>query len=252
MMTMLNTFDAAAFDIAVPMRRNDASAAVSDPLSTPAPGSFDYWWQRRGHHVEAVNQRRGGVSGVTRLTPFEPDFAPLYCKRQEGHVYRSLRYPLGRPTIWREMQAYRAYARLGVATPRLIYGAIRKHQAGWQALLVTEALQGFVSLEDWYRARPSHEQAHAQTRAVLNAVAAMLARLHRGGWRHGCCYAKHIFVRMQDDGTAQAALLDLEKSRRSLPWQNPGAQDLAQLARHCGAMPADDLQFLRDQYQLNR
>jgi len=236
-MTTLDTFD-----IAMPVQRDGASAAVSAPLSPPAPGSFDYWWQRRGHTVEAVNQRR------TRLTPFEPGFAPLYCKRQEGHVYRSLRYPLGRPTIWREMQAYRAYARLGVTTPRLIYAAIRKHQAGWQALLVTEELSGFVSLEDWYRATPCPEQ----TRAVLTAVAQTLARLHRGGWRHGCCYAKHIFVRLQDDGTAQAALLDLEKSRRSLPWQNPGAQDLAQLARHCGAMPADDLQFLRDQYQLSQ
>jgi len=243
-MEMVNTV---TFDFSAPARFDEASGIVCNP----APGSFDYWWQRRGHRVEAVNQRRNGVSGVTRLTPLEPGFAPLYCKRQEGHLYRSLRHPLGRPTIWREMAAYHAYARLGVATPRLIYGGIRKTRAGWQALLVTEELSGFVSLEDWYQGTP----AVAQSRAVLKAVAAMLARLARGGWRHGCCYAKHVFVRVGDDGGAQAALLDLEKSRRvwlsALPWRAPGVRDLDQLARHCGAMPAEDLQFLRDQYQLN-
>jgi len=253
-MEMVHT---ATFELVAPKRLDEASDVVRPPATRPAPGSFDYWWQRRGHRVEAVNQRRNGVSGVTRLTPLEAGFAPLYCKRQEGHLYRSLRYPLGRPTIWREIAAYHAYARLGVATPRLIYGGVRKignidnPSAGWQALLVTEELSGFVSLEDWYQKTP----AVAQSRIVLKAVAAMLARLSRGGWRHGCCYAKHVFVRMMDDGTAQAALLDLEKSRRvwsrALPWRAPDVRDLDQLARHCGAMPAEDLHFLREQYHLN-
>jgi len=233
-----------AFGGAAVARRDSVFDGARTTLTHPAPGSFDYWWQRRGHWVEPANQRRGGTSGVVRLVPFEAGFAPLYCKRQSGHVYRSLRYPLGRPTIWREMQAYRALARLGIGTPRLIYGGIRKARGKWQALLVTEALQGFVSLEDWYRATPSV----AQTHAVLRTVAAMLAQLHRAGWRHGCCYAKHVFVRVADD-TAQAALLDLEKCRRAWPWTQQPAQDIAQLARHCGAMPVADLQYLRAQYQ---
>jgi len=243
----MDTLGTASFGFPAP--HFPASLLAARLVALPAlaaPGSFDHWWQRRGDWVEAANQRRGGTSGVMRLPSLAAGVAPLYCKRQTGHVYRSLRHPLGRPTIWREMLVYRAYAQLGIRTPRLIYGGIRKSQGQWQALLVTEALQDFVSLEDWYRAAPPLEHTHA----VLKAVAAMLARLHRGGWRHGCCYPKHVFVRVHDDGTAQAALLDLEKSRRCLPRR--AAQDIDQLARHRGAMPVADLQFLREQYQSTR
>jgi len=247
----MDALNPAALDFAAAARRDGVLDGQCSALAHPAPGSFDYWWQRRGHWVEPANRRRGGASGVVRLVPFEAGFAPLYCKRQSGHVYRSLRYPLGRPTIWREMQAYRALARLGIRTPRLIYGGIRKAQGQWQALLVTEALQGFVSLEDWYQTAPRVEQTHAQTRAVLKAVAEMLARLHRAGWRHGCCYAKHVFVSVVDN-TAQAALLDLEKCRRCLPFSSSPAQDIDQLARHCGAMPVQDMHYLRTQYLQTR
>ena len=120
---------------------------------------------------------------------------PLYCKRQTGHTYRTLLHPLGRPTVLRELQAYRAFARLGIRTPRLVYGGARKWQGQWQALLVTEALQDFVSLGQWYADR---ERA-ARKESVLRRLAFTLARLHRAGWQHGCCYPKHIFVKAGED-----------------------------------------------------
>jgi len=120
-----------------------------------AEQSFDYWWQRRGQWVEEANQRRGGESGVQILPPLAKGKPFLYCKRQSGHLYRSLRHPLGRPTVWREIGAYQAFARLGIPTPKLVYGGIRKQDGQWQALLVSEALQDFASLDEWYASGPS-------------------------------------------------------------------------------------------------
>jgi len=201
---------------------------------------FEIWWQRRGEWVEEANQRRGGQSGVQRLLPADKDWPPLYCKRQTGHIFRSLRYPLGRPTILREALAYQAFARLGITTPRLVYAGIRKRQGQWQALLVTEALDGFVDLADWYQQSPDK----AQRELVLSNMARTLAHLHRAGWRHGCLYDKHLFIH----SSGKVALLDLEKSRRPLLAAHC-AKDLEQLARHSAGMPMEDLRFLQSQYQ---
>lgn len=209
---------------------------------------FDRWWNSAGTWVEPANQRRGGESGVQLLAQRDADQPLLYCKRQTGHLYRSWRHPFGRPTILRELQAYRAFARVGVQTPRLVYCAARQQQVQWQALLITEALQGFVSLEQWYA---GHAVAGA-TRPMLHQLAATLARLHRSGWQHGCCYAKHIFIRVTDETPApviEIALLDLEKSRRRWRTLNAARHDLRQLGRHCGAMPQTDLLLLQQAHQ---
>lgn len=210
---------------------------------------FDRWWHSSGAWVEPVNQRRGGQSGVLLLHPWDSSRPALYCKRQSGHIYRSLLHPLGRPTILRELEAYRAFARLGVRTPSIVYCRARRHQRQWQALLITEALQGFVSLEQWYAGR--HDP--VLTKAVLRQLAITLARLHLGGWQHGCCYPKHIFVKVQGRGgkepSVEIALLDLEKSRRRWRLANASRRDLAQLQRHRGAMPDTDIDYLRQAYQ---
>lgn len=206
---------------------------------------FDRWWHGPGEWVEPANQRRGGESGVCLLQHWDTNRPRLYCKRQSGHLYRSLRHPLGRPTILRELQAYRALARLGIRTPNIVYCSARKQSGQWQALLVTEALPGFISLEHWY------EEAHAPklNQAMLQRLAVTLARLHLGGWQHGCCYAKHLFVKVHSDGEVDIALLDLEKSRRHWRIASASRRDLGQLQRHGGSMPEADMLYLRQAYQ---
>lgn len=218
-------------------------ARIPDTVQT----EFDRWWQSPGRWIEPVNQRRGGESGVQLLLQRDTSRPELYCKRQSGHVYRSLRYPLGRPTIVRELQAYRAFARLGIRTPKLVYGSARHERGQWQALLVTEALPGFIDLQAWYAsARPA-----AQTRAMLASLAQTLARLHHGGWQHGCCYAKHIFLKASENALeeVEVALLDLEKSRHRWRKRKAARRDLDQLKRHGGTMPAADYAFLLGAYQ---
>ncbi|OCX15669.1 InaA protein [Stutzerimonas xanthomarina] len=208
---------------------------------------FDRWWNSPGSWVEPANQRRGGESGVRLLQQRDPARAPLYCKRQTGHTYRTLLHPFGRPTILRELHAYRAFARLGIRTPQLVYCAARRQQGGWQALLVTEALQGFVSLEQWYVGNEDR----TLREAVLQQLATTLARLHLSGWQHGCCYPKHIFVKVEEGGAnsqVEIALLDLEKSRRRWSLKRASRHDLGQLERHRGNIPESDLLQLRQAY----
>jgi hypothetical protein len=222
---------------------------LNGKASSGAPAAeFERWWHSQGSWVEPVNRRRDGESGV-QLLRRDAGEPPLYCKRQTGHTYRTLLHPFGRPTILRELQAYRVFARLGIKTPRLVYGGVRKRRGQWQALLVTEALQDFVSLEAWY----ANGASAALKESVLRRLAFTLARLHLAGWQHGCCYSNHVFVKAGEDESGapqvEIALLDLEKSRRRLSAKAAGRHDLDQLNRHRGSIPEADLSFFRQVYQ---
>lgn len=222
-----------------------STGASAQPLST----HFDRWWNSTGPWVEPANQRRGGESGVQLLTRSDASQLHLYCKRQVGHLYRSLLHPFGRPTVLRENDAYRTLSRLGIRTPKVVYCATRRKDKQWQSLLVTESLGGFVSLTQWYEESVSPEL----NQLVLRQVAATLARMHQTGFQHGCCYPKHIFVKVDPgvagEPSAEIALLDLEKSRQRWRSKNASRHDLSQLMRHRGAIPLADLLFVKQVHQ---
>jgi hypothetical protein len=114
-------------------------------------------------------------------------------------------------------------------------GARRNSQQGWQALLVTAALEGFVEIDTWYAAGERERHGDALHDRLLQAVAATLVRMHKGRWQHGCLYAKHVFVRVTGTGEQariDVALLDFEKCRQRLSAQRAAAHDLKQLRRH--------------------
>jgi hypothetical protein len=120
-------------------------------------------------------------------------------------------------------------------------------------LLVTEALEdGFVSLDQWYRDTPPEEIDSPPGRSVLRQLGATLARLHLSCWQHGCCYPKHLFVRVrrQESGEARIdiAMLDLEKSRRRWHVRSASRHDLGQLWRHRGQMSESDWKQMLDAY----
>ncbi|MDY0205838.1 MAG: lipopolysaccharide kinase InaA family protein [Pseudomonas sp.] len=209
---------------------------------------FNDWWARTGEWVEAPNQRRGGESGVQILVPESPEQPWLYSKRQIGHRFISLRYPLGRPTVLREKNAMHALEALGVRVPKLIfYGAVKKGP-DWHALLVTQALTGFISLDEWYEQQRSQPVDSALIEPVLQHVATTLYKMHRAGWQHSCCYGKHIFIKINAKHAPEVALLDLEKARRRWPAQRAALHDIKQLSRHRGGMPEAHWQLFLQHY----
>ncbi|AJO80312.1 lipopolysaccharide kinase InaA family protein [Pseudomonas sp. MRSN 12121] len=203
-------------------------------MEVAAVDRFDYFWSRQGEWVEEPNKRRGGESGVQRITG--ADGRTLYAKRQVGHIYRSWLHPFGRPTVLREQDALKGLSQLNVNVPQLVFcGAQRDSQGQWRALLVTEALEGFVEIEQWYAAGERERHGEALHERVLKELAATLARMHKGRWQHGCLYIKHVFVRVSGEGEAakvEIALLDFEKCRQRLTAKRAAAHDIKQLRRH--------------------
>jgi len=206
-------------------------------LATETPtvsrGCFEHFWGLSGEWVEPANTRRGGESGVQRI---HSDGGLLYSKRQTGHIYRSLLYPFGRPTVLREKQALAALTELNITVPRIVFcGAQRDPVHKWRALLITHALDGFEQIEHWYAAGGRERHGEAVHDCVLQALAEDLARMHKARWQHGCLYIKHVFVRVTGDGEstkAEVALLDLEKSRQRLTARSAASHDMKQLRRH--------------------
>ncbi|HEX5843471.1 MAG TPA: lipopolysaccharide kinase InaA family protein [Pseudomonas sp.] len=193
---------------------------------------LEAWWQLQGEWVEEPNDRRGGCSGVQRITQ---DGRLLYIKRQTNHTYRSLLHPLGRPTVLRERDALLSAAKAGVTVPEIVYCGAERGPEGWRALLVTVALEGFEPLDTWHANRRHEHYAAALQQQLLQQIASSLARLHLARRQHGCLYAKHIFVRIDDTGdgpSCRVALLDLEKSRKRLTSNQAALHDMLQLRRH--------------------
>lgn len=210
--------------------------------------NFTAWWLRTGKWVEAPNQRRGGESGVQILDPQTAGKPYLYSKRQVGHQFISWRYPLGRPTAFREKNAMQALQRLGLKVPKLVFYGAEKIRKDWHALLVTEALAGFISLEQWYIQQREQSVEYSVADAVLQQVAKTLHTMHAAGWQHSCCYAKHIFIKVNSERAPEVALLDLEKARRRWPAFRAALHDIKQLGRHRGEMPDTDWQIFLQHY----
>ncbi|SCW35352.1 MULTISPECIES: lipopolysaccharide kinase InaA family protein [unclassified Pseudomonas] len=202
--------------------------ATSSAVGSFDKADMDLWLQMPGTWVEAPNLRRGGESGVQRVSTSEHQL--YYRKQQVEHLYYDWRHPFGYPTAMREYNALLQARKLGVRVPRVVYAGCRKQNKRWLALLVTEALHGYTSLEDCY-AQGEHERwgepLHCE---ILRRYGSSLARLNAGRWQHGCLYLKHVFIRVDRRGI-DIALIDMEKARQRISAKRAARHDLRQVKR---------------------
>jgi tRNA A-37 threonylcarbamoyl transferase component Bud32 len=208
-------------------------------VSTQNPaleGSFDQWWDAYGEWFDPQGPSPTGESGIQRL--HTPDGRLLYSKRQVNHFHRDLTHPLGQPTLLHEMQAMQALARLGIGVPRVVFGGARKVEGESQALLVTEALDGYESLEDWY-ARPHAVELRQR---VIQQLANTLGRLHRAGWEHGRLSPNNLFLRVIEgrDPKVDIALLGLAQAEHRMTAHSASRHDFEYFKQHHKPMPDED------------
>ncbi|WP_339487743.1 lipopolysaccharide kinase InaA family protein [Pseudomonas sp. EL_65y_Pfl2_R95] len=197
-----------------------------------AHNEFEFWWGTSGEWVEPPNVRRNGSSGVQQVVQ---DGKTLFVKRQTGHLFRSLRYPTGRPTALREGIALSRLVELGVNAPKPVFYGTRKVAGIWQGVLVTEDLGGFIDLDTWYAQGGASTLTTEQHQQLFKRLAQTLARMHSGKWQHGCMRSKHIFIKASITETGfdfELALLDLEKSRSRVTAMGAARHDIPQLRRH--------------------
>ncbi len=185
--------------------------------------TFDQIWDAPVEWIDAPNRNRGGWSGVGRMQ-FEKHGKSItvYIKKQQNHLSRSLLHPVsGEPTFAKEFRYMRYLTQRGIQTPEPVFFAQRKNAAGHQAILMTEELEGFSSLNQMNR----HGLTILQQRTLIACVANALRNMHNAGIQHRALYTKHIFVKPQAQGFA-VALIDFEKSRKMLM---PGLQAISDL-----------------------
>ncbi len=196
---------------------------------------FKALWELKADWFEEPNHRRGGWSGVSRCELELPEGGTraIFLKRQENHGTFSWRHPLrGIPTFQREFRKIMHYKACRIPSLEPVYFAVRSAGKDQRAILITEELTGFISMED--RARLWLEGG-APARPVrlrfLGAVAGLLAQMHARGIQHNCFFPKHVFTRLDPDGSVAARVIDLEKSRWRPARTLAARRDLYSLAR---------------------
>jgi len=150
-----------------------------------------------------------------------------YVKKQCNHLCRTLGHPFGWPTASREYVNIRQLQALGIHVPTPVFHGERKTADGYEAVLVTEELAGFASLDT-----PSEiDRDRERKRLLAREAGKTLGCLHRSNLQHSCLYDKHIMVRWED-ARPMIALIDLEKLRRRWLPGSAAKHDLEQLRRH--------------------
>ena len=219
---------------------------------------FDAIWKHEAAWFEEPNQRRGGWSGVARCELRLPEggSAPVFLKRQENHSTPTWRHPQrGEPTFMREFRRIMDCRRRAIPTLEPVYFGTRMHEGNQQAILMTEELTGYISLEDrvqaWLR---DGMPPRSERLLVIDAVARLVRQVHAHRIRHGCLFPKHVFVRINPDGSSDARVIDLEKSRRRPLRVMCAQRDLYSLSRESSTVwsRTDKLRFFERYLEIDR
>lgn len=195
---------------------------------------FDSIWNMKVDWFEDPNERRGGWSGVGKLSLKTVSNANLgvFLKRQENHERRTLMHPIkGIPTFACEFKMMQYLAEHRVPSLKPVAFGQRKVNGNVQAFLMTEELVGFIPLENAVKQLFAEKRpALGVQKTLIRQVASTVRRLHQSGVQHRSLYPKHLFV---DTANVQdAVVIDLEKSRaKLLPFMRT-FYDLSTLNRH--------------------
>ena len=204
-------------------------------------GRFEDVWNVDRPLYEPANRRRGGWSNVIRmeLQTDSVETIAIFIKRQENHTRRTWLHPIkGQSTYESELRNIARLAEFGVPSVTPIYFATRRVDGNLRAVMITEALNGFRSLDDWIRQWEREGWPSRQSRRHLFlALAGVLRNLHAHCVQHGSLYPKHIFVRHANGPATEGAepavrLIDLESTRRRMTRRRAILRDFDTLNRH--------------------
>jgi tRNA A-37 threonylcarbamoyl transferase component Bud32 len=230
------------------------SSKFSDVLIKNALNTFEKVWAYEVDWFEEPNERRGGWSGVGRIEikQINGESVFLFVKKQKHHGRRTIQHPIsGEPTFRREfsrLQYLKEHAFLAPLVAFYAEGSVGGKQC---AVLVTEALNGFFSLDQVIESQYSLMN-KADKIKLIDRISIEVRRFHSMGLIHRSLYPKHIFVRMIDE-KVDVALIDLEKARFNQVSLYRIFFDLAALNRHIqGVSRTERLRFFLRYMQIKR
>lgn len=222
-------------------------------LETAGFANFEQIWSYPIDWIDTPNQNRGGWSGVGCVKVVKDGKAvTLFVKKQQNHNSRSLLHPIkGEPTFLREYEVLRYFKAQGINVPEVVFFGQRHSNDGQQAILITELLEGYQSLDIFTQTEKKRTSLFDQ-KMLISSVAEATRRMHSLGFQHRALYPKHIFIKPSGI-SFDVAFIDLEKSRRMIFSLLQSVNDLITLNyRTLGWSCSHRLYFFREYYSINR
>ncbi len=197
--------------------------------------SFDSLWSLKTEWFEEPNIRRGGWSGVAKLTLTTPDneTVGVFIKRQKNHLSRTLWHPIkGISTFEKEFHTIKQLNKYQIPTLDLAYFNSQASNENIQAILITRELTGYQPLDSikFTDGKATFSPTNSK-KQLLHSVAQLANILHRYHFQHNCFYPKHIFIKPEAEGWS-VKLIDLEKTKRTILKRSASIRDLSTLSRH--------------------
>jgi heptose I phosphotransferase len=169
-----------------------------------------------------------------------------------GEIFKNLisgRLPiLGAGNEWR---ALRRLAALGIDTMRPVaYGERGCNPATRHSFILTEEIAPAISLEDYCRQWSAVPPAPTFKRVLIERVATMARRMHRGGVNHRDFYICHFLLHLPvDERAPKLSLIDLHRAqvRKTVPqrWRDKDLASLYFSSLEIGLTRRDYLRFLQ-------
>jgi len=227
---------------------------------------FNSWWNAEKNLVESGNFRGSDAntswSHVSKITL--PSGQNIYLKRQQNHYPNNSLLKLRRILTFEiEWKNYLNFQKAGVPTMKIIRFAYRKQEGNRQAIIVSEELEGMSPIDKLVAYYETHGWPHKKDRyAILDALLAVIKKLHAAGIIHNALYSRHIYVNIpMIDGVpapippeVHVALIDLERAK--YPGKNSPKlikNDLEKMFRRIPEWPArDGLYFLKKYLGISR
>jgi hypothetical protein len=200
--------------------------------------SFEELWNRQDPWFEEPNSGRSkdGWSGVCR---FEISGRVLFLKKQENFFTYSLKSPMGESVVVKEYSNLALFNDLSIPCMKVVYFGVRKNDAKVQGLIVTEALEDYISVHEAIEKWQVEEISVHKRRKIIYAVADLVRDAHEKGVMHNSLYPKHIFIdaKLAVGEPAQqkplCRFIDLEKAKKAKPGSKKQLRDLETLNRRC-------------------
>jgi len=211
------------------------SSNFSDVLAKNALNTFEKVWGYEVNWFEEPNERRGGWSGVGRITLVDASGHEFgaFLKKQDNHCRTSFLHPIrGVPTFQREFEMMQYLASKQVLAPEVLFFG-RNPNGDLKTTLITKELSGFIPLEELTeRLFKGKSPTLGEQRPVIKAIAKFARQLHDVNIQHRSFYPKHLFVDVENLQAPVVAVIDLEKSRiNRIPFLR-SLIDLSVLNRH--------------------
>lgn len=208
--------------------------ALANTFAQHGLDTFSGLWKVEIPWFEPPNYRRGGWSGVGTVT-FEDNNQTYFIKKQENHTYRNWQtFFQKKATFYREYLNILMFNQYAIPSLALVYYGEQAQRGRIQSVLITKALTSFSPLDDAHLMSQLSSDIKLR-KAVIQAIAAVVARMHAHGIQHSCLYPKHIFVNIHDPQAILVRLIDLEKAKTKLFKSAASKHDLSTLFRHSHA-----------------